>query len=346
MIKSPAAPADDADRPAAMFVWQDGDALNTARVEIPASDTPNAIVEISSLGYKRAMTTEVRTAPRWGNPIADFLRYLRAQDQSPGTVYQRGYQLRVMSQAFRGRSPWTLTTDDIAGFLASQTQHSNSTRRAMFSAVRGFYRYGADTGKITGPNPAAALKPPKPIEGVPRPAPIDDIVSAIDRADDRTRLMIYLGVYGGLRRAEIAAVHTRDLFREPGGWSLRVIGKGRKLRHVPMTNKLAALIQAQPDGWLFPSWHRGQIDSDGKTCDDHLRPARVGELIRAVLPPGVTPHMLRHRYATNRYATNGHDLIALAKLLGHASVATTEGYTQLPDDALRRGNDDAADLIR
>lgn len=291
------------------------------------------------------MRTEVRVAPMWGTPISDYLKYIRAADQSPGTVYQRGYQLRVLSQSFRGRSPWTLTTDDLAGFLASQSQ-ANSTRRAMLSAINAFYRYGADTGKIIGPNPAAALKRIEPTRGRPRPAPTDAVVDAINAAPERTRLMIYLGVYAGLRRAEIAAVHTTDLFRETGGWSLRVQGKGRKIRNVPVTDKLAALILAAEPGWLFPSWHRGQVNSDGARMNDHLRPARIGELIHDVLPPGVTPHMLRHRFATNRYATNGHDLLAVQQLLGHASVATTQVYTQIPDDALRRGMDAAADLIR
>lgn len=292
------------------------------------------------------MTTEVRCAPLWGNPVGDYVKFLRARDLSPGTIYQRGYQLRVLSQSFRGRSPWTLTTDDLAGFLSSLDQLSNGTKRSMLSAIRGFYRYGADTGKIVGINPAAALGKIEPVKGKPRPAPIPDVVAAIDAAPERTRLMIYLGVYAGLRRAEIARVHTNDLFRASGGWSLRVIGKGRKVRNVPVTDRLAAMISAQPAGWLFPSWHRGQVGSDGSRFDDHLQPARIGELMHDVLPTGVTPHMLRHRYATNRYATNGHDLIAVQHLLGHESVATTQVYTEIPDDALRRGMDDADDLIR
>ena len=337
MIKSPA-------ESAAVLIWND-DEPDATRVEIQASDTRTAIVETSSLGYKRSMRTEVRTAPRWGNPIADYLKYLRAADQSPATIYQRGYQLRVLSQAFRGRSPWTLSTDDLAGFLASQSQHANSTRRAQLSAIRGFYKYGIATGKVRV-DPAAALRKIEPTIGKPRPAPIDAVAIAVANADERTRLMIYLGVYAGLRRAEICAVHSDDLIHTRDGWVLRIVGKGRKVRHVPMTPKLAALIQARPYGWIFPSWHRGQVDSDGKTCDEHLRPARVGELIHDALPTGVTTHMLRHRFASNAYVGSGHDIRAVQELLGHSSVATTQIYTEVPNSALWAGVMGGADLIR
>ena len=336
--------------PAALIAWDDdGDpflvvADTPTHVEIPSMRTASPIVESSSLGYKRPMVTEVRIAPRWGNAVSDYVRYLRAADQSPDTIYLRGYQLRTLSQAFRGRSPWELTTDDLAGFLAS-LQTANSTKRSMLVAIRGFYRYGHNTGKIVGNvNPAAPLKSIEATKGVPRPAPIEDVQSAVQRADERTRLMIYLGVYAGLRRAEIAAVSTRDLVRERDGFSLRVVGKGRKTRVVPIPDRLAALIQLSPEGWLFPSWHRGQIGSDGSRFDQHLSPIRVGELVRAALPKGVTCHMLRHRFATNSFARE-RDLIAVSELLGHSSVATTQNYVAAPDDAKRRAVNDAFDIM-
>ncbi|WP_408918409.1 tyrosine-type recombinase/integrase [Corynebacterium striatum] len=119
--------------------------------------------------------------------------------------------------------------------------------------------------------------------------------------------------YGGLRRGEVARVRGSDV---QGQW-LRVEGKGGHVRLVPLPPHLARRIAAHGDSWLFP----GQING-------HLSPRRVTELVGEVLPVGVTPHALRHRFATRVYAQSG-DIVALSMLLGHAKLDTTMVYTQV-----------------
>lgn len=103
---------------------------------------------------------------------------------------------------------------------------------------------------------------------------------------------------------------------------LRVIGKGGKTRHVPILRQdlLAQIIDAH--GFLF----KGNIDG-------HLSAAYVSRLISASLGNRTTAHQLRHRFATE--ALRGtHDLRAVQELLGHASLATTQIYTDVADEDL------------
>lgn len=296
----------------------------------------STIVETSSLGYRAGMKTEVRIAPKWGNAVTEYLRHLRALDRSEKTVYLRSYQLRVFSQAFRGRSPWTLTMLDIESYLATLTTLGRSAKRNHLIAIRGFYQHALRAGHIkTDPTLGIAAIPK--VEGVPRPASDAAIREALDRAEPRVKMMIYLGAYCGLRAHEIAKVHTSDLVERVGGrYALKVIGKGKKTRFVPLVPFVASLIQDAPPGWLFPSWHRGMEGSDGRTIDRPLTAAHVGKLVSAALPDGITTHMLRHRFASVVYAEN-HDIRAVQKLLGHASVATTQTYTAVEDDSMYAG---------
>ncbi len=173
---------------------------------------------------------------------------------------------------------------------------------------------------------------------LPRPAPDDAVRAALAAADDRVRLALYLAVFAGLRRAEIAAVHTRDIEDQ----ALHVHGKGGHERLVPLHPELRAALRAElrrrregvpgtgwgrgpvkPGGWLFPS----------DVADEHLTAHHLGKLIAAALPDGWTTHTLRHRFATKAYRT-GRDLRAVQELLGHAKPETTAIYAAVPDGAL------------
>lgn len=135
--------------------------------------------------------------------------------------------------------------------------------------------------------------------------------------------MLQLAASAGLRCREIALVHSDDLVRDLAGWSLIVHGKGDRTRHVPLTEDLALELRTY-EGWVFP----GQIDG-------HLSAAYVSKLLSRVLP-GATAHQLRHRFATRAYQLGGRDIRAVQELLGHASVATTQIYTGVDQDSLRR----------
>jgi integrase len=336
------------DDPADAFA--DATAELTAMLRPTTTDTPHAmrstLVEDTTLHYRAGMVTEVRIAPKWGNAVSDYLRSLRAVGKSDGTIYLRSYQLRVFSNAFRGRSPWTLTRDDVEAFMASQTHLSRATRRSLLTTIRGFYRFGREHEAETGlkVNPCEFIEPIKPPHYQPNPASEDDIRRALDAASPRAKLAIFIGAFCGLRRSEIARVKTTDLVPIAGGrMALKVIGKGERPRTVPVTPRMAAMIQECEPGYVFPSWHRGQIGADGSAIDKPITAGHLGVLMREALPAGVHPHMLRHRYASTVFAANG-DLMAVKDLLGHTSVATTQVYTATPVNRLMSGVDAAGEL--
>lgn len=163
---------------------------------------------------------------------------------------------------------------------------------------------------------------------MPRPAPEQAYRSALRAADARGRVILRLAAEVGLRRAEVAQVHGRDLIEDLTGWSLVVHGKGGRDRIVPLPADLAVEVRAQlmaaGGGWMLPGDDQG-----------HLSPRHVGIIASRLLPGDWTMHTLRHRCASRAYAGD-RDLLSVQQLLGHASVATTQRYVRLPDDALRR----------
>lgn len=144
-------------------------------------------------------------------------------------------------------------------------------------------------------------------------------------AGPREQMMVRLAGEIGMRRAEVACCHRNDLIHDGTAWALLVHGKGGKQRIVPIPDKLAADIRAFcGHGYLFPGKDHG-----------HLSPAHVGKLIGQLMPPGWSMHKLRHRFATRGLAATN-DLLAVRDALGHTSVATTQIYTALADNKVRR----------
>lgn len=256
----------------------------------------------------------------WANPIAMWVGHLRAGGMSASAIELRRYQLGRVARAMVDRDPWTVTQDDITAWLASHNWKRESLR-SYRSALRSFYAWAHEAGLIDS-DPASRLRKVPPAQARPRPAPEPVIESALRTADERGRLAILLGAHAGMRRAEIAKVHTRDLVEDPDGWSLIVHGKGSKDRVVPLIDEAAETIR-RAGGWVFPNGQGG-----------HLTPAHLGKIVSRALGSGVTPHQLRHRFASIAYQQT-HDIRAVQELLGHTSVATTQRYTAVADGALR-----------
>jgi len=258
----------------------------------------------------------------WETEIESYTSWLTASGASPQTLrLKRGY-LRRLSTGCHPRGPWTVTTDDLARFVACPTWKPE-TRKSARNTIRGFYAWAHHTGRIRR-NPAVALPPVRTPPAHPRPAPAPIVADALAAADERGRQMILLALLGGLRRAEIAQVHTQDITDDLTGRTLTVHGKGGKTRRVPLHPDLAELLTCATDGYLFP----------GRRPGTHLHPQHVGDLLARALGPGWGAHSLRHRFATDTYR-GSRDIRAVQELLGHAQVSTTQIYVQVPDGDLR-----------
>jgi len=145
------------------------------------------------------------------------------------------------------------------------------------------------------------------------------------------RLALRLAGELGMRCAEVAQVHARDLTQSDDGWQLLVHGKGAKQRWLPVPDHLAHLLRAH-EGYVFPGGDNGHVSS-----------IWLGKRISALLPEGVTMHALRHRFATKAYNID-RDVFAVQQLLGHASPSTTQRYV-LVNDASRRRLVDAVSAL-
>jgi len=229
-----------------------------------------------------------------------------------------------------GIVPSKVTEDDLVEWFAAQNW-KRETRRSYRSCARSFFAWAYGVGHIES-NPAAKLPVIRMDRPAPKPAPDPIWATAMEVADARTRLMLRLAAECGLRRGEVARVHTRDLHQVGDGPVLLVHGKGSKERLVPISGALSALIELgaaghtpgmSSTGWLFP----------GET-DGHLSPYWVGELCSRALPGVWTMHSLRHRFATRAYRGT-RNLRAVQTLLGHSSVAVTERYTAVDDSEMR-----------
>jgi len=301
----------------AFYKWAHETGLTDAQMMRPRGG-PGTAKTVSPEGLRGLVFLVVPQV--WQDALDEWVLWLRAAGRPATTLYLREYQVRRFA-ADTLLDPFEVTSGDLVAWVAVHPWAPES-RRSYRSALRSFYGWAHASGAMTH-NPAALLPSVRlPIRS-PRPAPEDVLAAALEAADDRVRLMVLLAARLGLRRGEIAQVHTEDIVTSPLGWSLRVTGKGRRQRVLPLAGELRMLLAACPRGFVFP----GAIEG-------HLSPAWVGKMVSAILGPVWTTHTLRHRFATAAYAGQ-RDLFAVQTLLGHSRPETTMGYVALPDESLR-----------
>ena len=234
-----------------------------------------------------------------------------------------------------------LHASDLRAFLADRRNEglgASSAAREM-SAVRAFLKYAAEE-QGNAPQLPRTRAPKKP-RTLPRPAsPADAIAVAEDAAAAAPNdwigardLAILLLLYGaGLRVAEAMGLTARIL---PLGQAMRVTGKRGKTRIVPLVPAVREAINSYVALCPYPLAGDGRLflgAKGGPLNPDLVRRAVRGARARLGLPDSLTPHALRHSFATHLMA-RGADLRSLQELLGHASLSSTQIYTEV--DAAR-----------
>ena len=269
-----------------------------------------------------------------------FLDWLaRERRASPETVEAYGRDiadlLGFLTRHQGGEADLTaLGLADLRAFLAHRAAEgiSATSRARQLSAIKTFLRFLVRRHGLA-PLPLGGLSGPRRKPPVPRALTQAQARTAIqDSAEDSPALAarnqaLFTLLYGcGLRISEALSLDLRDAPR--AGVGLRVMGKGRKERVVPVLPAVEAAVAewlrhrgpAAPDAPLFTGAKGGRLDAG-------VAQRALRELRRTTgLPEHTTPHALRHSFATHLLG-GGADLRAIQELLGHASLSTTQRYT-------------------
>ena len=266
------------------------------------------------------MRNKISAPVPWRNSIEEWTDTLRAAGLSAQTIKSRRYKMVHLAALLMPSGPKDVTTEQIVQAFARQ-QWKPETRKAYRNTISSFFRWLHKSGRRSD-DPSLDVPRVKKPHAHPRPCPDRYIAAAMEKATSSEKLMIRLGAECGLRRGEIARVHSDDVVADNAGRSLIVRGKGDKQRIVPLPDDLAGIIM-DANRYLFPGRFGG-----------HVEESYIGDHISRLLPDGYAAHTLRHRFATTAYAAT-HDLFVVAELLGHESVETTEHYVAMTPSRLR-----------
>jgi integrase/recombinase XerD len=284
--------------------------------------------------------------------IEDYLTYLRVErGLSPATIKAYRADLADFAAGEDVAASWAAGPEPARRHLAARTRRGRpadpglapTSLRRRAASIRGFYRFAYGDGLIER-DVAAHLDLPRQPRLLPETLTVAEVEALLEAAPDlRSRALLELLYAAGLRVSEALGLDREDLSTD-GGF-VRVIGKGDKERLVPVGD--IAL------DWLA----RWMADArPALLAIAHVAPARGGPLFlgdrggrlarqqafaivkatarAAGLPEAVSPHTLRHSFATH-LLEGGADLRIVQELLGHASISTTQLYTHVTGERVR-----------
>jgi site-specific recombinase XerD len=283
----------------------------------------------------------------WDEALAAYDRDLRARSMAERTRRAYGVDLAqfVAWAEERGLEPGKVRHRDVrrygAGLSAAGAAAATVARK--LAAVRGLFDFLVRTERV-GQNPADLVSSPKREQKLPRVLSGEQVRSLLERIPARTplqlrdRAMLELAYSCGLRCEEIVNLENDSYDFETE--QLRVLGKGSKERLLPVGEPAQRALR----GYL----ERGRqalatdprqaalfLSKSGRRLSNSDITRRLGLWVReAALAAGISPHALRHSFATH-LLEGGADLRTIQELLGHASISTTQVYTRVDAARLR-----------
>ena len=258
-----------------------------------------------------------------------------------------------------GRAVEDTTPDDMIAYIRrlSEAGFATTTRARKTSAVRQFYRFLMLEG-VLNDDPAAGLSGPKLERALPKTLSIAEVERLLETSQRRTetaagrerlrayRLHAMLEVLyaSGMRVSELVALPRQVLTGDPR--VLTITGKGNKQRLVPLNNEARMALDRyitvlsdpantsptmRPAKWLFPA----------RSAEGHVTRQHLGQELKELAaeagldPERVSPHVLRHAFASH-LLDRGADLRSVQQLLGHADISTTQIYTHVLEERLKK----------
>jgi integrase/recombinase XerC len=299
--------------------------------------------------------------------IEDFLRHLEeGRGVSPNTVRNYRQALLEFKATVPDKSWWTLKPADFKTYLyrlAREQKLGPGTVRLRFAALRTFYRLAVREGRLKL-NPVSDLTLPKLSRRLPLFLTQDQISALLDaprrlwvqdeqrqaagaKKDRRSaqnwqmlRDVAWLELFysAGLRLAELVGLDRRNLDLHQG--TVRVFGKGRKERLCPLGNPAIRALEAYLDACPFEDEPLFVSATGRRLHGRTVQLALKRYLAAAGLDANLTPHKLRHTFATH-LLDHGADLRSVQELLGHSQLTTTQIYTSVSVERLKRVYDRA-----
>ncbi len=275
------------------------------------------------------------------------LHFERGRSARTAEAYARDLEFFA---AYLGRAATGATRADVKAFvaeLAGKRRYRPAAIRRKLVALRRFYRYLVVEG-VRGDDPMVGIEPPKLPKRLPQVLREDDVARLMRTAAPagrtdfqryRDRAIMECLYASGIRRAEIASLDLADADLDRR--IMRVVGKGDKERAVLINESAADAMRVylghrpRTNDPAFFVGRRGQ----------RLGVRAVWEIVKTFerlsgLSIRATPHVMRHSFATH-LLENGADLMTIKELLGHESLATTQIYTNVSVEHMRKTYDDA-----
>ncbi len=301
--------------------------------------------------------------------VSDFLSYMQiTKGKSINTVQSYFYDLRLFLRFMKVRTRLVdesadfndisiadldvsflknITLSDLYAFMAfvsNKRDNSSYARARKVACLKSFFKYLTVKAKLLDVNPAAEFESPKILKRLPRYLNIEEskqLLNSVEgtfSARDYAIITIFLNC--GLRLSELVGINLNNI----KGTTLTVIGKGDKERGVPLNNACISAIEdymkirprdgVKDRNALFLSERKQRISKESvqKIVKKYIKAAGLD-------PERYSTHKLRHTAATLMYKYGNVDIRSLQELLGHESISTTQIYTHLDSNQLKKAVD-------
>lgn len=288
------------------------------------------------------------TVRSYGADLFQFGQFLGGQI---GTAYSNPQRVGSADEALDAKFVRceTMTIREFLAYLTAQNYTKSTTARKL-ATLRSFYKFLIRRGQLSV-NPLSTIRTPKQERRLPKCLDLEQVQKLLDAPGEgdilciRDKAMLEVLYSSGIRVSELVDLETQDIDLTEG--VLRVRGKGRKDRLTPIGSQAILALKRyfgarQADSKMNTQYtHKVFLNKHGEPLSTRSVRRKLDKYLTiAGLDPGISPHTLRHSFATH-LLNNGADLRSVQELLGHQSLSTTQVYTHLTTKRMKEVYDAA-----
>ncbi|MGA2229932.1 MAG: tyrosine recombinase XerC [Tepidisphaeraceae bacterium] len=288
------------------------------------------------------------TVKSYGADLIQFGQFLMGEI-GRGANNERQLAPAEQSQDDRQLACDPMTVREFLAYLYGQNYTKSTTARKL-ATLRSFYKFLVRRGMLSV-NPLSTIRTPKQEKRLPKCLDLEQVQKLLDAPGDadllsaRDKAMLEVLYSSGIRVSELVDLTTEDVDLTEG--VLRVRGKGRKQRLTPIGSQAINAVRKYFDMRSHDIRSQGDhqmrvfLNKHGQPLSTRSVRRKLDKYLQAAgLDPGISPHTLRHSFATH-LLNNGADLRSVQELLGHQSLSTTQIYTHLTTNRMKQVYDQA-----